>query len=73
MKYQIIEEIDGVGSTVFYAAFEVKGMFGRTRMATVYDSMHMRDRKFTSSAEAKTYLKRHYAEKTVRVVEEGIL
>ena len=72
MKYRIIEEIDGVGCSVFYAQYETKTLFGK-KWEMVYDHFLFSDKRFISTREALQYLKKYVAPKTSNIVQEGDL
>lgn len=76
MKYRIIEEIDGIGHSVFYAQYEELSFFFKNpKWVYVHDIfVHYKARKqFGDAKQALRHVKRCYAPVTSKIVQEGEL
>ena len=74
MKYRIIEEIDGLGNSVFYAQYEELSLFlKKPKWVYEMDGARFCIQRFDSPASALRELKRYRTPKKVNVVQEGDL
>jgi len=76
VKYRIIQEIDGLGNSVFYAQYEVQSRFGKPKWMyeeNIGRTGYLGPQRFETAASALRELKRYRAPKKINIVDEGEL